>query len=96
MESDQRSRFLFGRIFFNEPDSTSSGNALDFWFGRIFCDEPVSTSSENALAWIDAAAIIWQFQGFWGGRPLTIAIRSTKYVFPGSLAARIWIGHRWR
>ena len=54
--------FWFGRIFCNEPVSTSSENALEririrwnrigalaFWFGRIFCDEPVSTSSENAL-----------------------------------------------
>ena len=28
MESDQRSSFLFGRIFFDEPVSTSSENAL--------------------------------------------------------------------
>ena len=47
MESDQRSSFLFGRIFFDEPASTSSENA--FWFGRIFFDEPLHTSSENAL-----------------------------------------------
>jgi len=50
MESDRRSSFLFGRILFDEPASTSSENALAFWFGRIFCDEPASTSSENALA----------------------------------------------
>jgi len=29
MESDRRSSFLFGRIFFDEPVSTSSENALD-------------------------------------------------------------------
>ena len=28
MESDRRSNFLFGRIFFDEPVSTSSENAL--------------------------------------------------------------------
>jgi len=49
MEPDQRFSFLFGRIFFDEPVSTSSENALAFCFDRIFCDEPVSNSSENAL-----------------------------------------------
>ena len=60
METGRRSSFLFSRIFFDEPASTSSENAperssirwnrisaLALWFGRVFFDEPVSTSSET-------------------------------------------------
>ena len=35
MESDRRSNFLFGRIFFDEPVSTSSENALAVSFQQV-------------------------------------------------------------
>ena len=49
MESDLRSSFLFGRIFVDEPASTSSENALDYWFDANSPRELVSISVEIAL-----------------------------------------------
>ena len=47
MESDRRSSFLFGRIFCDEPASSSPENALVFWIERLIPGRRSSNDRES-------------------------------------------------
>ena len=47
MESDRRSSFLFGRIFCDDPASTSPENALVFWIERLIPGRRSSNDRES-------------------------------------------------